>query len=387
MEACSNLNEMLVAIGKNRQYAEQGRISANDYALKAQKLFERDADITNYYNNVLSGGKWNHMMDQTHIGYTYWQQPDQNNLPEVKKIDIPAEAEMGVAVEGSEKWWPESKEISLPEFDSFGKQSYYIEIYNRGKNQFDFTITTDAPWIKISIAKGSIQKQTRLYISVDWEKIPSAKNYATIKIEGTGKTVFIKAVANNFNNPAVKGPVFVESSGYISIEAAHYSSMSPAGNVSWITVPGLGRTFSAVTTIPVVCNSFDGDGKRPQLEYNVFLNSAGKVKVNLYFSPTLNFNQRPEGIRYAVSFDDGKPATINITNNPDYPDLNRDPVWNKWVSDNINLSTSVHEISGSGNHVLKIGMVDPGLVLQKIVIDSGGERKSYLGPPESNIVE
>jgi hypothetical protein len=33
--------------------------------------------------------------------------------------------------------------------------------------------------------------------------------------------------------------------------------------------------------------------------------------------------------------------------------------------------------------VLKYWAIDPGIVLQKIVIDAGGVRTSYLGPPES----
>ena len=72
---------------------------------KLKELFNKDAEITNYYNNILADGKWNHMMDQTHIGYTNWQQPDKNIMPEVKEINIPDEAEMGVSIEGSEKCW------------------------------------------------------------------------------------------------------------------------------------------------------------------------------------------------------------------------------------------------------------------------------------------
>ena len=42
---------------------------------------------SNYYNTIMSNGKWNHMMDQTHIGYTYWQQPEKNAMPEIQYIN------------------------------------------------------------------------------------------------------------------------------------------------------------------------------------------------------------------------------------------------------------------------------------------------------------
>ena len=40
-------------------------------------------DLSAYYNHTLADGKWDHMMDQTHIGYTYWQQPPTNIMPAV----------------------------------------------------------------------------------------------------------------------------------------------------------------------------------------------------------------------------------------------------------------------------------------------------------------
>ena len=71
---------------KNRLYASQGRASANDYGARARALFQADADLSADYNHTLAGGKWDHMMDQTHIGYTYWQQPDTNMMPAVSEI-------------------------------------------------------------------------------------------------------------------------------------------------------------------------------------------------------------------------------------------------------------------------------------------------------------
>ena len=57
--------------------------------------------------------------------------------------------------------------------------------------------------------------------------------------------------------------------------------------------------------------------------------------------------------------------------------------WEKWVSDNVIVSTTQHSVEQPGTHVLKFWMVDPGVVLQKLVVDTGGLKPSYLGPPES----
>ena len=100
--ACANLNELYLTVAQNRLYAKQGRASTNDLAHKVAYLFEKDSAISRYYNTTLAGGKWNHMMDQTHISYTNWQQPDSDVVPETKVIALKAELRMGVAIEGSE---------------------------------------------------------------------------------------------------------------------------------------------------------------------------------------------------------------------------------------------------------------------------------------------
>src|SRR5439155_5198971 len=53
---------------------------------RARELFQQDAELADYFNHKLAGGKWNHMMDQTHIGYTGWQQPESNSMPRVIEI-------------------------------------------------------------------------------------------------------------------------------------------------------------------------------------------------------------------------------------------------------------------------------------------------------------
>ena len=87
-------------------------------------------------------GKWDHMMDQTHIGYTYWQEPPDNTMPAVKEIDLPDAAAMGVASKARNL-----AGASKPPFDVFNQQRRYIDVFNKGQAPFEFTATASAPWI------------------------------------------------------------------------------------------------------------------------------------------------------------------------------------------------------------------------------------------------
>ena len=72
---------LYIAAAKNHLYAEHHDARANYWADQVEKLFAADQALTDYYNHTLLDGKWNHMMDQTHIGYTYWQEPPKNTMP------------------------------------------------------------------------------------------------------------------------------------------------------------------------------------------------------------------------------------------------------------------------------------------------------------------
>ena len=62
-----NINELYYSVGKNKMYASPGRASTNDLAAYAKVIFDLDSADSHYYNHEWANGKWNHMMDQTHI--------------------------------------------------------------------------------------------------------------------------------------------------------------------------------------------------------------------------------------------------------------------------------------------------------------------------------
>jgi hypothetical protein len=377
--ACSNLNELYVTAGKNHLYAVQGRAATNIFAEKVKELFNKDSAISYYYNRMMANGKWNHMMDQTHIGYTIWQQPDKDTMPEVKKIEIPSSADMGVAIEGSDNWWPDEKgEAVLPELDPYQQQTLYIEVFNRGTTPFKYSIQVEKPWVKISSKKGIINTEERIWVSMDWKNAPIGKHSTSITVTGSNKCIVVITV--KINNPSSPGrdqiTGFIESNGYVSIEAEHYTLVVNSSQITWQLIPDLGRTLSAMTPFPVTAPTQQLQGDNPRLEYRMYLFNKGEIKVKAYLSPTLNFHAN-QGLRYAISFDNEPPQIINIHTNDSLQE------WEKNVSNNINMQISKHFINESGEHILKFWAVDPGVVLQKLVVETGEVKPSYLGPPES----
>jgi hypothetical protein len=88
VQAMANLYEMYYAVAMNRQLAMENDLRANAWADRAEYCFRRDAELCDDYNHNIAGGKWKHMMDQTHIGYTSWDEPRGGNImPKVIRVD------------------------------------------------------------------------------------------------------------------------------------------------------------------------------------------------------------------------------------------------------------------------------------------------------------
>lgn len=325
-------------------------------------------------------------MDQSHLGYTSWADPPVNSLRaiQLKHIDIPDKAIMGVAVDGSEDTWPgPPDDPRLPGFDIFSRGSHYIEVFNKGSVPFEYSVSSDDPWIKISRNKGTAIKDERIIITVDWNKISREKNDGIIVVSGAGSVVNIRVSAFkpvNITPETLEG--FAESDGYVSIEAEHFSNNIPEGDRKWIRIEDYGHTLSAMRANgPVDSPPADPGKDSPCLEYKIYLFTAAETEVVSTFSPTLNFVPG-NSMQYGISFDD-QPVRIVTLVPENYNAQNGNRDWEKTVSDNARISETKHLISSPGYHTLKIWMIQPGVVLEKIVINTGGLKPSYLGPPES----
>jgi hypothetical protein len=382
-KASALVHELYYTAAKNNLYASQKRVSANAMAEQTRELFKQDTTLMNHYNQIYADGRWNHFMDQTHLGYNNWMPPKENSLRAVPLLDIQplAEASMGISISGTEASWPGSSEKAvLPELDIFNNKEQFIEIFNRGKVPFEYSITTDVPWLTFSESKGKIdQTDKRIWVKLNESILPKGKTQANITISGAGQEVAVNVQAfKPEENTNIKG--FVESGGLIAIEAEHFSKNKEEGNRKWIKIDDYGLTLSGMrATAPANIPAATPKKDAPCLEYPVYLFSKDIVEISIVTSPLLNFIPNKD-IKFAVSFDDGEAQYV--TNVPDDYKINS-PEWSKAVVDQSRQSKIKINVSQAGYHTLKVWMIDPGVVVEKIIINTGGLKPSYLGPNES----
>ena len=274
IEACSNLYDMYYAQAMNQRLAKKNDPLANLWADRVRECYDKDSLLTVEYHSI-AGGKWKHMMDQVHIGYKSWNNPDKQTIPTTTRVE--------------------------------GEPTGNIVL-------------------------------------------PSMPETETIS-----------------------GGIFRETDGYLSIEAEHFTRKQNGQEAEWVVIPELGHTLSAMTTLPAT-SSPDGLA----LEYDMDIDTKGYARVTLRFSPTLNFNGT--GLRYAIRFDSEEEQIVNI--NGHY-----NGELGQWQSEHRIDCQTIHNIRKAGKHTLRIRPLDPGLVLQKIMINMGGQRKSYLGAPETLYAE
>ncbi len=176
-----------------------------------------------------------------------------------------------------------------------------------------------------------------------------------------------------------KGNLFYEKDGYVAIGGANYTRKKNIGNAKWKMIPGIARQGDAVAFFPDLSKTAATDITRaPYVEYEVYTSGKGEVDVQVSLSPALNFQNTKTGLQYAITVNDDQPQNVSI--NPETVDSR---AWSQWVTNNVNTKITRHRLAASGKQLIRIYTQDPGVVIQKIIINLGGLKPSYLGPEET----
>ncbi|WP_249600422.1 glycosyl hydrolase 115 family protein [Zunongwangia pacifica] len=362
VKASANLNRMYIALAKNKLYAEQQRNTTNRFAEKVSEYFENDEALTSAYHTI-EDGKWNHMIFQPHIGYSAWFDPKQNIKPETTKIEVPEAADLGVAIADSEDYFPKNKHLSLPIFDKSNTESY-VEIFNRGKEELEIKLKKLPKWLKASKTKAKIGEQERIFLALVPENLPGKNTKDSFVVQADDQKV---EIAVSYQPFSFKPEGFTAKNGVISIPANKFVE-----NKAWEIIPDLGRRDIALRPE----SSFTQEAtENASLTYLFSIKEDTEATLSFLISPSLDFLDNG-GLKFAYSIDGGELQTLNLLK--DTKDH-----WGISVSNNITKVIQNLNLE-KGVHQLKVYAIDPGIVLQHIIIETNTSNllHTYLAPKE-----
>lgn len=382
------MNRMTLGGQRNRWYARQGRAATNAVRDEVQRCYDSLQVITRGYNSLL-GGKWNHMMSmrQNYDGVSAYF-----NLPHLATHDAAGAPRLALQVAGEDVTGARAFH-ALPAFDNYLRRTYPVEIYNRGGGTLAWTAHASEPWVVLSKSAGKTADEERITVGIDWEKAPSG-NAVPAQIVFRAGEQSEKVLVSLFNPTApsraeLRG-IYVENNGCVSIPAAGCHRVRENDRIKITVVEDLGIEGPALQlgdpTAPLqIFRSRDV----PCAEYDFYAFDAGSVDVYTYVLPTFPLHADRDfrigentntDTKYSVQIDDGALAT------PSSSHVEYSQVWFESVLRNCAVNKSTLHIDKPGRHTLRIRVGDPGIVLQKIVLDFGGMKRSYLGP-QSTLIE
>ena len=175
------------------------------------------------------------------------------------------------------------------------------------------------------------------------------------------------------------GYVFTPSNGYVAMEAEHYYNATAPEGSQWTVYPYYGRTRSAVALTP-----YTSSVGNAALTYQFTLPADLKsVKVHVIVKSTLDFLD-VGGFEYTLSLDNSEPQTVNFNKTlvdrqpymySEYYPAVASRVVEKVVELPVAQTNEVHSLTLQPKH--------PGIVFEKIVVDTGGYQKQFLFGQES----
>lgn len=372
------LNQKFLYQDKNYWYARQHRASAADYARWAQLAYDSIALETTYYNQRLAGGKWQGMLSMQPRGLPVFQAPAAfSAAPDTTRI-------WGVSPEGTSPADSARRAsgppLALPTFYPWGPATRFIDVFLSRRRAVGWQAKTSAKWLVLSATKGRLtsapgQKEQRLQARIDWGQVPKGRAVAgTITLSGAGKTYVLAVRADPSNADAQAYAGFIETNGYLALQADHYTRKTDAPARQWALVPAIGRAGQALQALPLQApppaDATAAQATAPVVEYDFYTLSEGAPTLTVATLPTHEAS-RAGGLRYGVAFDSGPMHVL------DAHTTGRSEEWKQNVLRNSARRQLQGPVLRPGRHTLKVYLLDPGVVLDWFTLDLGGLLPAY----------
>jgi len=202
------------------------------------------------------------------------------------------------------------------------------------------------------------------------------------------------------NLPSMEGDggglVFTAKDGYVAMEAEHFYKKKDAAQAKWTVLPYVGRTLSGITLMPYdtpvdgaeITYAFKGElPPRAQVISPEGLNEVvplPNVKIHVIVKSTLDY-LNVGGLCYEVSLDGSEPVIVNFNDNLNEKPENIYSIYYPTVARRV--VEKVVELPlrfvDDAPHMLTLRPLHPAIVFEKVVVDLGGYKPSFLFGEES----
>jgi hypothetical protein len=414
----------------NQQHAMERRNSANALAQQVLDSFEYDFDLVEDFDALL-GGKWKHIMSQAKLDAVTqqprnWANPSRDIATNLSFVQLRQNMQfslgnLGIYAEGStspinQGRWAESIDLSmptvgypaaLPVMNPYGPPVRTVDLFMRGDYRVPITWQLDdipVDWLSVVPRSGTLSKEQydqRLNITINWKKAPKDFNQIIeigVRSEPSPYPYFdiLRIPVQNQKVPdSFIG--FPETAGYISIEAPHFQHSSPPvsnttnktnGTVAFAHIPHLGtRSKSGSLALRPYTRSRSSlsQSTSAYVEYFIYLFSpVVSLNATVYINACLDTDPSLL-MKFSLTLDDAPQTFTRVLGDPkDAGDV--PPEWMSDVPNQVWAKKVRLGRVGAGEHRLRWSVNSPEVYLEKIVVDAGGVRESYLGPPESMFV-
>lgn len=385
-----NLQKMQLLAGKNHYAAKLNRMEANVLAEQIKACMKRDRELVDEYHSI-ANGKWYGMGLSEHIGFTRWNE-DECRYPILMQVMPAAKPRLSVSLDGTQQYsegssWHVNK-LYWKDFKRPDITEATFTISSLSDLEAPYEIACDAPWLSFSSHKGVLDGTNnvadQITVRIDRGNMnQDTETRIAVKLPIGECTIIVDA-----GQPDISGlpdKTYVDTHGYVSIEAERFSAKKDTGEAGFQVIEGYGKTLSAVKAFPTT-RYFTAGQDAPCLEYRFFVQQAGSYDVELYMQPS-NPVTTDNTLYYGIQANDGEIAIVNPISRSLKVGESSSYEWAAGVLNNIRRYSSRIDCS-SGLNTVRIYAVSPGFVLEKLVIFLAGTKppESYLGPTESYYV-
>ena len=380
---------------KAQLYGQQGRLSASEYYLKAEAAYKNISNETDFYNHSLAGGKWKYMMSMKPRNLEVFHPPV---APAYHHID---DQIWGIQPEGYDLTdslilFKKQEPLRLPDFVPWGTKKYFVDLFLLEDKNISWVAKASNDWIILSRSNGRLgsdhgKTEERIWVGIDWNELPDSKELSgsiIIRVGNKKRKVQFKVI-KNLQSLKSDSELFIEDNGYISMFGGNPSFLIQNAGGKWQVAEGIGYSRKSLASMPnsvhAVSDLRELKERSPVAEYTFFTFSESEPTVYVYGIPVYPLNN-DYGLRYAIEIDEEPLQIIDPrTNKEDGRVYFKGDQWCTDVLRNATLEITKHQRIQPGKHTLKIYMVDPGVIIDRILIDLGGLKKAYSLIPETKI--